>query len=508
MWLLLCLAWCALGQAAAVATVGLNVQFYANPVMRGSPVCTHTLANGFNVSLASICPGSTLDPTLTSMRVTGTLAPPTGVDWKRFAMLTGASSWVRLWVDDHRIVDHWADNSPIGNNSAVFLSTPALLPNATLDWARVVAIRVDLMPRAAHASCSIRWASHWGPSSDSVEVPNNSLTPTDPWPLRRELQERVASGWNHWYRHSNLAYVLLPHQVGVEVAFQTGCSSGSHCSQGAIDYSGGLLSYQFPSKNGPAVPVRMGLHSFDGSYSDLSFVPFPVGTVGVQPQSSLNITIETAWEKVKDPMSDLFIRIATNASSETAHTANMTILVNRAIYWGAPDVGNAVGDNELVLSMGDLGNVTVSFSATPVGQTSNGLEFQVTSEDLIIRATIGNTAKPASAVAAKPALAAGRQAVLSNIASIASLSGNMQEAADAIVTAIAWNVNFEPRVGVTCPVSRTFEGGFDFIFFGERYVLFLYGWQLRLTLDHRLGHVLLVVNGWDGTRRGNQHLSF
>jgi hypothetical protein len=32
-------------------------------------------------------------------------------------------------------------------------------------------------------------------------------------------------------------------------------------------------------------------------------------------------------------------------------------------------------------------------------------------------------------------------------------------------TAIAWNVNFDPRVAVTCPVSRTFEASFDFIFF-------------------------------------------
>jgi hypothetical protein len=30
---------------------------------------------------------------------------------------------------------------------------------------------------------------------------------------------------------------------------------------------------------------------------------------------------------------------------------------------------------------------------------------------------------------------------------------------------MAWNVNFDPRVAVTVPVSRTFEPSFDFIFF-------------------------------------------
>ena len=34
-----------------------------------------------------------------------------------------------------------------------------------------------------------------------------------------------------------------------------------------------------------------------------------------------------------------------------------------------------------------------------------------------------------------------------------------------MATVIAWNVNYDPRVAVTCPVSRTFEPGFDFIFF-------------------------------------------
>ena len=43
--------------------------------------------------------------------------------------------------------------------------------------------------------------------------------------------------------------------------------------------------------------------------------------------------------------------------------------------------------------------------------------------------------------------------------------GGLTEAYDAMMTAIAWNVNFDPRVYVTCPVSRTFEANFDFIFF-------------------------------------------
>jgi hypothetical protein len=44
-------------------------------------------------------------------------------------------------------------------------------------------------------------------------------------------------------------------------------------------------------------------------------------------------------------------------------------------------------------------------------------------------------------------------------------AGGLSEAYDAMATVIAWNVNFDPRVAVTCPVSRTFEANYDFIFF-------------------------------------------
>jgi hypothetical protein len=45
------------------------------------------------------------------------------------------------------------------------------------------------------------------------------------------------------------------------------------------------------------------------------------------------------------------------------------------------------------------------------------------------------------------------------------VSTDWRDAYDAMMTVIAWNVNFDPRVAVTAPVSRTFESSFDFIFF-------------------------------------------
>lgn len=89
-------------------------------------------------------------------------------------------------------------------------------------------------------------------------------------------QERAASGWNQWHRKSNLAQIILPHQIGIDLAIvdrDTGAA-----------YRYGLLTPQFHS----AVPVRMGMHAYDGSYSALSVVPFPTTT------TRANVSVQSA----------------------------------------------------------------------------------------------------------------------------------------------------------------------------------------------------------------------
>ena len=70
-----------------------------------------------------------------------------------------------------------------------------------------------------------------------------------------------------------------------------------------------------------------------------------------------------------------------------------------------------------------------------------------------------------SDAAALRAVAVQRAATEENLAAGGRLSGGLSEAYDAMATVIAWNVNYDPRVSVTCPVSRTFEPNYDFIFF-------------------------------------------
>ena len=62
---------------------------------------------------------------------------------------------------------------------------------------------------------------------------------------RKELQHRIANGWNHWSRHSALAYVSLPQNVGIDI----GVRNRKMGSVGDTEYRGGLVTVQLPSKS-------------------------------------------------------------------------------------------------------------------------------------------------------------------------------------------------------------------------------------------------------------------
>lgn len=110
--MLLSLLLAGLGAAAASgAATGLTAEIYANSVMRGAPVCTRVVPNGASfASPEELCPGwnGIFMPGQLSIRLTGTLTAEGAAKWHRFTTTVGPTALVRLWVDDHRIVDAWA----------------------------------------------------------------------------------------------------------------------------------------------------------------------------------------------------------------------------------------------------------------------------------------------------------------------------------------------------------------------------------------------------------------
>ena len=117
---------------------GLTAEVYANSVMRGTPVCKAVLANGFRKDTASLCGAAgagKLKPGEYSIRLTGTLSAPGPRQWHRFSATVGQTALVRLWVDDHRLVDAWSPRTPGDTDTP---ATPGLLPNVTMDSGRAV----------------------------------------------------------------------------------------------------------------------------------------------------------------------------------------------------------------------------------------------------------------------------------------------------------------------------------------------------------------------------------
>jgi hypothetical protein len=93
--------------ADGAAASGLTAEIYANSVMRGTPACTMTVPNGWKAKTSTLCAGTTLVPGEFSIRLTGTLAAPGSPRWHNFTATVGTTAMVRLWVDDHRLVDAW-----------------------------------------------------------------------------------------------------------------------------------------------------------------------------------------------------------------------------------------------------------------------------------------------------------------------------------------------------------------------------------------------------------------
>eukprot|EP01079_Euglenida_sp_SAG-EU17-18_P008042 gene8041-1437_t len=469
------------------------------------------LPNGYNQTIGSICGTSeNVDPLDASLRITGTLVvPSTTKMWYNFSADVGRDAWVRLWVDDHRLVDLWDGSNPHPS----IPTTPGLLPNVTLASPYQAAIKVDLRPQGAYAAFRLFWSSDANRAPrlvpDSALVPSVSAEQMQ----RRSLQERVATGWNQWWRHSSLAQVSLPQQVGVDLGIRDETTGQ--------EYRGGLLNPQLPSKKGPAVPVTFGHHTYNGSMSAMSVVPFPflflrsyncrspalsmcptaqVGSVSHAPSASLNLTVSQVTVPGRPGTSgrDNLIVVTSNAtSSAAAAAANLSLVIHPMSFWGCranlSQKAGLGGAAHLLLDAGDLGIITASFSRNPLAPPPAGyaaaeckdpdqspcLAFGITAVPLVMLLSgsgpqaypfqhipspdsIYVTLHEVNVSAALSAVLMSQAAVVDEITETAP--AGMTEAYDAMMTSIAWNVNFDPRVAVTVPVSRTFESSFDFVF--------------------------------------------
>ena len=433
---------------------GLKVEVYANSVMRGTPVCTAVLPNGFRKDAASLCGAAgagKLTPGEYSIRLTGTLSAPGPQRWHNITATVGDTALVRLWVDDHRLVDAW---SPRIAGDTDTPTTPGLLPNITMGSERPVFVRVDLRPMKADSpvQLALSWAA--APEAAPTLIPSELFKPqvSPQQAARRTLQEAAATGWNHWARRSQLAQIALPQQVGVELGIKN--------ASGAL-YTGALPEPQ-------RTQVRMGPHAYDGSFSSISVVPFPDAPVGERA----NITVETAHVSTPS-QSQLGGAAGIGDCIIVAHTNNsapLSLVVTTQALWGAAaTISASPTNNTVTMQSGDLGTITVSVTGGVVSVDPESKDIAITAEfigpgkPLVVSLSFTGTVY--SEAAALRAVSSQRTAAEAALVAGGKRAAGLSEAYDAMATVIAWNVNFDPRVAVTCPVSRTFEANYDFIFF-------------------------------------------
>lgn len=233
--------------------------------------------------------------------------------------------------------------------------------------------------------------------------------------------------------------------------------------------------------------VRMGAHAYDGSYSHISFVPFPDPADpclkgGADMCQGANVTVETAHVTAHATPSLAVAAIPSGVGSDCVMVASCvgtcvghSLIIEAEAFWGAAINISATSPGSaatptLTMTSGDLGSVTVSIDGGTISVgthcgSRSCLSVPFPAGGGALAVTLSFRGGPLSVAAATAVVKKQRKRTLAALAAGSKRAGGLTEAYAAMSSVIAWNVNFDPRVAVTAPVSRTFEGNFDFIFF-------------------------------------------
>eukprot|EP00729_Bicosta_minor_P004878 gene4881-23276_t len=251
------------------------------------PTCNSTeaaVAFKFSGGVPSSCSIKTKDvwsPALFTARMDSMITASPGT-WQ-FAVKTNGA--VRLWIDDHILVDsscgpglpaNTSMSSVASNNNSNALKdhprkdTPACATwdvdnishhldqglHLRLEWFHygVEEAVLELLWRRSSSSLASSAASSF------VAVPGSAfktkLPRSEVW--RQQVQAKLSRGWNTWMRDSAARHLHLPSYAGVEI-FLFDSKTNTTFSKGLVDKCQGT--------DPRACLVRPGFHSFNGSYT-------------------------------------------------------------------------------------------------------------------------------------------------------------------------------------------------------------------------------------------------
>jgi len=240
----------------------------------------------------------------------------------------------------------------------------------------------------------------------------------------RELQQRLAQGWNTWDTNSMTTHVLLPEGLAIHVGFK----------HNSTEFADGFLERTSVG----AGTVFLGAHAWDGSYTDL----------------------KVTWKKhvwrvqsARDA-GDLVLLVTPMETEKFAVPGTVVFSVD--FLWNRP--GTALKRADSVETHGDSGDISV-YCACAKGVLETQGEIPVGGAYLAAALTepVGvSTGKRRSMAEIAAVVERQRQAYLKAI----EAAGKSGPIVDAIETALGWDTVYEPsHHRVVSPVSRDWSVG-------------------------------------------------
>jgi hypothetical protein len=276
-------------------------------------------------------------------------------------------------------------------------------------------------------------------------------------PEYRSLQEGLCRGWNTWSANSVMAHVHLPDGFALTLGIKTAGMGRTYQDS----------FYQANQSLGRAEKVRLGAHSDDGSYTDLT-LELPSGG---GPNSVNAMRVESAEQ---DGEEYILVTVERRAALRASH-----LIVETGYYWNRPGSVQRRGDTIQARSEGAGGRAfTVRTTGTQVSDpflTVNAPYFAVPLEGRI--AVYTGAEKTLDQIAALIAAHRSKQQSLSQ-QSGPNTSGDARDIFTAMQTILGWNLTYDPENNrAISPVSRGWSanwGGYVLFDWDTYFASFMY----------------------------------
>jgi len=259
-------------------------------------------------------------------------------------------------------------------------------------------------------------------------------------PEYRQLQQRLAIGWNTWNNNNVMSYVHLPEGFAVSIYLPDGSTDMQR------EY------FKVSKAAGRREEIVLGPRADDGSYTSLTCA-----------MGNTRITMETATDS-----DELLIRI-TPLNRE--HSASLSLVAEGSILWNRPGTVGWDG-SRIAATCGQR-----SFMVTTAEPTSADPYFPVTGPHFILPLE-----HPIHLQTGAPRPAAEIDSIIDRKrkeqSDRASRYGELSEAFTAMQTILAWNVIYDPGNNrVISPVTRwwsAFWGGYVLFDWDTYFASFMY----------------------------------